>query len=385
LIERQFGKMHTIRLKAEDHTPDTSADIELVVKSEVESLGKAWNLTNNDQTLLRDGLIRGADRTFLWVSLILGILNDIDIVSRERFLQILKDLPPDLDAIYEKILRNAYDQEKARRLLQIVIAAARPLTLDEMRVALSIQPHHKSIEDLESLYSFESAVKDICGLFVKVIDSKIYFIHQTAKEFLMRSSTPDLVTTENSAWKHSLCPIESSLALARSCIYYLLFNVFETNPLTAESSYRWGELERYAGKHVFLDYAAKNWAAHALEAGIWEREEFSASALEVLNSGAGRLLTWFLVYRGRTYGFDIELKNIASLTVASYIGHVAAVGLLIEMGADINGRRGLFDNALNVAASRKHKSVVELLLTKGATVYLYGGEYQNLLGVSTHF
>jgi len=118
----------------------------------------------------------------------------------------------------------------AKKLLHIVVAAARPLTLTEINIALGVQPHTKSLKDLQPyrLRSLETSVKDICGLFVKVIDSKVYLIHQTAKEFLMKPSATN-PTIENSMWKQSLCPIESNLTLAQSCIYYLLFTASRKN------------------------------------------------------------------------------------------------------------------------------------------------------------
>ena len=380
-IERQFGSSPTIRLKAEEQIPAISADIELVVNSEVEALVKAWHLTDGDRTHLREKLLKGADRTFLWVSLIVKQLKSSQAPTRRKFLQILNNLPSDLDAMYERILGDSCDREEARRILQIVIAAARPLTLDEMQIALAIQPDHKSIEDLEPdfLYSIESTVKDICGLFVRVIDSKIYLIHQTAKEFLKRSTT--IPATESSHWKQSLCPIESNLALANICINYLLFTVFETHPLVLGSTKSAEEIACYVGEHQFLDYAAKHWASHALEAKIWEGGGLSGSALEVLDSRSGRLLTWFLVYQ-TTIPNPHRPQTVSGLAVASYIGHDRLVELLIQKGADVNCRHDLHGSALNAAAVMRHSSVVELLLNRGAVVYLDGKECQNLLQVN---
>ena len=64
-IERQFKKFPTIRLKAEEQTPAISADIKLLVNSEIEELGEACDLTDGDRERLRHNLIKGADRTFL--------------------------------------------------------------------------------------------------------------------------------------------------------------------------------------------------------------------------------------------------------------------------------------------------------------------------------
>ncbi|KAF8536548.1 hypothetical protein BDD12DRAFT_918318 [Trichophaea hybrida] len=368
-IEEQFARLPTIRLKAEEQIPAINVDIELVINAEVKALGK-------------HKLVKGADRTFLWVSLILKILKDPQPTSESELHEILNNIPSDLDAIYEKVLRGSREPQKAKIILQIVVAATRPLTLNEMDIALAIRPGHKSIEDLKPNRLFiQNIVKDICGLFVKIIDSKIYLIHQTAKEFLIKHLSTTIPTTE--MWKHSLCPIESSLTLAKSCIYYLLFTVFETHPLVLSSTIPTLESQqqiyRYTEEHVFLDYAAKHWATHVLEAKIWEEQEISSSALEVLDSGSRRLLTWFLVYQTAINHNFCYPKNVTSLTIASYIGHDAAVQQLIGKGADVNGRDDLYGSALNAAAISEHHNIVKMLLNRGAIIYLFGSEYKDLI------
>ncbi|KAF8241788.1 hypothetical protein K440DRAFT_480732, partial [Wilcoxina mikolae CBS 423.85] len=69
---------------------------------------------------------------------------------------------------------------------------------------------------------------------------------------------------------------------------------------------------------------------------------------------------------------------------ASYIGHDAAVQQLIGKGADVNGRDDLYGSALNAAAINEHHSVVKMLLNRGATIYLFGSEYKDLLPVNRY-
>jgi hypothetical protein len=383
LFEERFEELPMIRLKAEEQTPAISADIELVINAEVKALGKRWRLADDVQKKLQGDLVKGADRTFLWVSLILKLLKRSRAASPSKFRQTLNNLPTDLDAIYEKFLGDSSDPEQAKTILQIVVAAARPLTLDEMDIALAIKSDHKSLKDLEPyrLFSFQTAVKDICGLFVRVIDSKIFLIHQTAKEFLIKDSTT-IPTTE--MWKHSLSPIESNLTLANRCIYYLLFTVFETDPpvVSLGAMDTTLNIARYTREHVFLDYAATHWVTHVREAKIWEDPELARSALKVFDSASRRLLTWFLVHQTANDPYPKYPQNITGLAAASYIGCDAAVKQLIEKGTNVNVRDNLYGSALNAAAFRKHRSTVKMLLDKGAIVYLYETEYRNLLQVS---
>jgi hypothetical protein len=50
-----------------------------------------------------------------------------------------------------------------------------------MNVAFAMKVEDRSHKDLDLEPSIDSTVKDLCGLFVKVVDSKIYLVHQTAR------------------------------------------------------------------------------------------------------------------------------------------------------------------------------------------------------------
>ena len=56
--------------------------------------------------------------------------------------------------------------KKAKRLLHIVVAAARPLTLKEMALASTIRKKHRSYNnlDLGSESRFRETIRDVCGL-----------------------------------------------------------------------------------------------------------------------------------------------------------------------------------------------------------------------------
>jgi GPI inositol-deacylase-like protein len=161
-------------------------------------------------------------------------------------------LPQKLFEAYNRILSKSHDSKKAKRILHIIIAAARALTLKEMALALTIRGDHRSFSDvdLQSEDRFRDTIRDICGLFVTIIDSRIYLLHQTAKEFLVQN---DLEIHPESfhrdlKWRHSLRPADSHRVLTDICMRYLLFAEFEANPLENDTM-----LSANNGSHVFLD------------------------------------------------------------------------------------------------------------------------------------
>jgi hypothetical protein len=78
-------------------------------------------------------------------------------------------------------------------------------------------------------------LRDLCGLFVIIVDENVYLLHQTARDFLIYIETQD--KTEQSAlsdniykqddgtrsyiWKHSMNPMDSNSVFAKACILYL--------------------------------------------------------------------------------------------------------------------------------------------------------------------
>src|SRR5207237_2904337 len=110
----------------------------------------------------------------------------------------------------------------------------------------------------ELLASFGKSVRKCCGLFVRIIDSKIYLVHQTAREFLINGPS-----FGQGNWQYTICPKDSNFLLANICIAYLSLEDFELDPLVIDPyrSYE-SQCAGYLGKYSLLDYAATHWAHH---------------------------------------------------------------------------------------------------------------------------
>ena len=110
-------------------------------------------------------------------------------VSKSRLQVIIQYIPVTVQEAYEKILERITNLDLSRLLLHIVLAAERPLNLTEMNIALALVLSEGLTAglNLKSEFSFQSTIRELYGLFVNVENSKIYLIHQTAKDFLVDS------------------------------------------------------------------------------------------------------------------------------------------------------------------------------------------------------
>ena len=377
-IEQHFHNSPTIRIKTEDDISTIENDIQLVVKAKINELKSFWKLPDILQATLEDRLIQGADRTFLWVSLILNLLAETTDSSERDLIAIINSLPSDLNAVYEQILKGSANPSKAKKILQIIVAATTPLTLDEMQIALAIAPDHKSTEDLMSnlLHEVEIATKDICGLFVRIINSRIYLVHQTARYFLL-SDTSVSKPTKN-AWKSSICLVEANLVLAYTCASYLSSLSFEDRPLLTSHPDADGpspckqEIDNLASKHLFLSYSARNWNTHFKKAKDKVDETLLNMVLTICDTRSNLFDIWFGLY----WIYDIKNpwayfkypEGLTTLMVGSFFGDKLVVDRLMSKEVDINERDKDDGSALTWAGRGSHLEVTRLLLEAGADV-----------------
>ena len=85
----------------------------------------------------------------LWVHLTLDVIQNSVNITKGSIHTNISEIPKTVHEAYDKILCRSRDFEKAKRLLHIVVAAARPLSLKEMALALAIKENHRAYNDLE--------------------------------------------------------------------------------------------------------------------------------------------------------------------------------------------------------------------------------------------
>ena len=362
-IERRFAQLAhgipTIRLRGEKESEAISHEINIVIKQRVSDLGAELDLYQSEQSALERELLNMTHRTYLWLHLILDVIRDQLGLTDKKLKQIISTLPSTVDQAYEAMLSKVKDRERAQKLLHIVVAATRPLTLSEMNIALAIEDYHQSYGDLdlENETRFQITLRNLCGLFVNVVDQKVYLIHQTAKEFLVANSEVRL-----SGWKHSLDPLESEIRLAGICITYLMLTDFD-NVLVNDMSSHNSVTKQQPEEHGFLSYAACFWPTHYRQSQRRVTKDISKSVLEILDTRSKRFQTWFPLYWKLAHPYTSTLQSASSMMVASYFGHETVVELLLKMGkSDVNSKDRNGRTPLSWASENGHSTVVELLL-----------------------
>ncbi|KAI0099735.1 hypothetical protein GGR51DRAFT_389819 [Nemania sp. FL0031] len=172
---------HKMLLHLELNADSISHAVDHYIDYEVAELGRLKDLHSGQQEAIRQYLKSGSDNTFLWVALVCRGLSHENTRPWE-VLNRLHDFPPGLQELYGRMATQFLKSkhvEICRQVLAVQVLAYRPLRLTEL-IALVESP-----ERLAQLSKWLRNVVELCGSFLTVRDETIYFVHKSAKDYLI--------------------------------------------------------------------------------------------------------------------------------------------------------------------------------------------------------
>ncbi|CAK7207512.1 hypothetical protein SEUCBS139899_010322 [Sporothrix eucalyptigena] len=127
-----------------------------------------------------------ADGTFLWVSL---VFRQIEGIEANKALDRIRQIPSGLDEIYTQMIRHIIglheDAEECKAVLLTMVNAYRPLRLSELA----------SLAALSDLAAHGDVVNRCGFLTIKEDDNTVFFVHQSAKDYLTLEGHNESVTS----------------------------------------------------------------------------------------------------------------------------------------------------------------------------------------------
>lgn len=395
-------------------TPDAIArEIELVLDSRIEETAEVLDLEPDERDLMKTKLGSVPNRTYLWITLIFDGLMDRKLgLTKADIISLVEHLPQSVDDAYEKLLSRSPKTEHARRLLQIILGAARPLSLSEISIALAFEDGQSISSASDRIMPnrrIRAHVRDLCGLFAIVVDDKVYLLHQTAREFLVckiaentsqkRGRSPCVrnggTTTRMYAWKHSISIADANAVLAASCMRYLASQAFDKD-------------------HSFFTYVALHWTHHYCQSPVTSQADLGDLARDCCAVSPARELWATLHFKGHWPKLVPDpIHGTPPLPFASALGHPEIVRLLLpgncaievdsenneasrkpkrrrlvradessdfqsfkdeadDHAGDDDSNQIILDEAMWYAARRGHEAIAKLLLRHGANVNARG-------------
>ena len=271
-----------IHIPGEKESDRIGQEINCVIKYRVNQLSGERGLNKEVTNHLEQKLLAIPHRTYIWVYLVFDYLKQGFKKTKKGVEVPITSLPESVNQAYDKILSKSRDQQKLRKILSIILAATRPLTLREMNVAVNVETSAGSTctsdLDLEQEDDFVVTLRNWCGLFVSIYQGKVHFLHQTAREFLIpKLSALDFIS-KPSHWHGSIDLQQAHLVLAEICMIYLEFNdllsISNLDNVDRREKYPRGEEgeevsfldgTRYLNRHAFLEYSVRNWTLHSVK------------------------------------------------------------------------------------------------------------------------
>ncbi|CAG8626505.1 unnamed protein product, partial [Penicillium salamii] len=181
-IEERLDTTHTAPISLELNEASVSEAVSKFIQHKVHYLAKAKKYSDETRDTICRHLSSNSQGTFLWVAL---VCHDLDRTSRRHAVRKLEMFPPGLNALYGRMIDqvcNSEDAEPCKRILAVMSIVYRPIAFDELASLVDL-PDDLS-DDSEAL----SEVIGVCGSFLTVREDTIIFVHQSAKEFLLRET-----------------------------------------------------------------------------------------------------------------------------------------------------------------------------------------------------
>ena len=309
----------------------------------------------------------------------------------------LNELPTTLDGTYERALQEISKEkwQHAHRLFQCLVAAIRPLRVEELAEIFAIRFDADGSPGLMEGWrpeNPEEALLSACSTLIAIVENEgskiVQFSHFSVKEFL---TSDRLQTSEVGNICNYHIPLDAAhTILARSCLTVLLQldeNVDEERlekfPLALYAAEHWVDHAKFEDVALRIQDDMKrlfNPRNPYLTAWVWIcdvdwghiRDPFekhpsppNATPLYFASVCGFSGLANYIIY---AHGEDVNAKSgyhETPLRAASYKGHMDVVRVLLEHGANIN-TIDKKNTPLSSAYDGKHLEIMRLLLEHGA-------------------
>ncbi|KAL2020054.1 hypothetical protein VTK56DRAFT_8957 [Thermocarpiscus australiensis] len=178
-----------VKLCLELNEESVTAAVTAYVQSKVDWLAKQNGYNTDTRDAVERYFSANAQGTFLWVAL---VCQELANTSEWEAEELLTTFPPGLDALYGRMMDQIYNSRHAKllqRILAVISVVYRPITLDELPALVDI-PDRASGND-KAL----AEIVGLCGSFLTLRERKIFFVHQSAKEFLLKQARDEIFPT----------------------------------------------------------------------------------------------------------------------------------------------------------------------------------------------
>jgi hypothetical protein len=324
----------------------------------------------------RNTRLKSSNR-FRWVFCQLEILRDCLPPSVRLTLD---ELPESLDETYERILKEIKrpNREHARRLLQFLVVAIRPLRVEELAEVLAVDfDNANGMPKLNTTWRWEDEEQALlapCSSLITIVESGesrvVQFSHFSVREFL---TSTRLAMSSGDILRYHIALEPAHTTVAQACMGILL--------QSDDRDERRGD--GVGNNSPLARYAAEHWVAHAQFEHVSSYLRTSMESLFDLDKPY--FATWLKLYDIDTrcpYGSTFYTFMASGKRDGSRLYYAALCGfqdlvqnLIVKYPQDVNAIGGHYLTPLVAALARSHFQTAKLLRLSGAdpNVQSHGG------------
>jgi ankyrin repeat protein len=286
----------------------------------------------------------------------------------------LEELPETLDETYVRVLKNINEnnRERARRLLQCLLVAVRPLRVEELVeiLAFDFDAAQGGIPKFRAKWrpeDQEEILSSTCSSLITIVDYKgsrvVKFSHFSVREFLTSNR---LATSTGHHRTYHILPGPAHTILAQVCLE-LLLHLDDSNDNTSVED------------HPLAEYAARHWVVHAQFGDVASRVVGGMESLFDLSKP--HFATWTRLYDiDAESGGKLPSEKPSPLYYSALCGFDDLVGhLLVKHPQDVDAIGGSFEFPLFAAICGNHLQAAEVLLQHGGSVGIQDTKKQTAL------
>ncbi|KAH7113664.1 ankyrin repeat-containing domain protein [Dactylonectria estremocensis] len=370
-------------------------DLQKFIRERVDDISLNRQYSSDVREFLFQAMISKADRTFLWTHVVLASVEKSLLTSRKDFQNIIASIPEDLANTYKRYLAAipSGHQDDASHLLKLLLASSRPLHLDELNIAFTMDPSHVTTEDVtrDTQNAIAHTVQGILGPLVRVSGPQVSLVHQSVKEFLL----------EQVAGKYESFPAMHTVNAQSSALRLATNDRFSTNTSSAESDFQmpglldelpmgdftrdfWDEEDHNLNSDVlfreeeldpeiclsltsnygFYSYASLHWAEHFAICEESASDQLRNAARSLLDVTTGSCRNWLHFYRTQAVtSIDDSLVDQNPIILAAQFNlHT----MLKDLLGSCDHAQAIKNRSLYWASQLGHDRIVASLLIAGA-------------------
>lgn len=210
-IEEELERAeHKTRLSLELNAGSVAAAVKIFIAQKTRQLAQDKRYTPELEDKVLQHLTSNANDTFLWVGL---VCQDLKRTRTWNVVKKLAQFPPGLGSLYRRMLQQIRESDSTELCLQVLAVTVilyRPVTVAELVVLTG-----QLTDFANDLDSVQEIIR-LCGSFLTLRNDTVYFVHQSAKNFLIREASDKVFPygqrcVHRKVFKKSLTVLQKSL------------------------------------------------------------------------------------------------------------------------------------------------------------------------------